>query len=134
VDFAERQHYSEQILGAAAWEAKRVIVVGSGIWFDGLEGSIINSLVDKYHAFTTEVYVLPALRALFQNGGLIQFVDFGPPARATAMLSTKQPSPDLIYLVEDSPGVHLYDWSTMVEPFIGGSCPVILLGDTSADT
>jgi|15BtaG_2_1085339.scaffolds.fasta_scaffold00444_8 hypothetical protein len=134
MDFAERQHYSEQILGAAAWEAKSVVVVGSGIWFDGLEGSIVNLLITKYHPFTKEVYVLPALRAVFQNAGRIQFVDFGPPARATAMLGSRGVPPDLIYLVEDSPGVHLSDWEKMVEPFIESSCPVILLGDTSVDT
>lgn len=130
MNFTECQYWTHQILSEAVWEAKYVLVVGSGIWFEGLEGQVLYALEGSYDLFLSSAMVIPALGASFCNGGRIQFVDFGPVSRGLSELSGV---PDVVYLVEDAPGVNFDSWNNLVEPLLRGTvCPVVLLGEACA--
>lgn len=132
MNFDERQHWTHKIFSDAVWNGEYILVVGSGIWFEVLEASAIRCLNKHYECFLSDAAVVPALQANFKNGGRVQFVDFGPPARGEGFLTQAFGIPDLVYLVEDAPGVNFSSWSKLVEPLLNGIlCPVILLGEAS---
>ena len=131
--FGERQLLAERVLTQAVWEAKYVLVVGSGLWFTVLEDTVTRWTADKFDVFVNNARVIPAYYGCFQNGGTVAFVDLETPGRALELF--EQDVPDVLYLVEDCAGAHLIDWQERIQPFLRGSpCPVIVVGDLDAES
>lgn len=94
------------------------------------------SELHNYNPFLFESQLIPSFYAIFQQGGMVKVADFGPPTRSIEILEVGSTVvPDLVYLVEDSPGDNIDNWIRLVGPYLHGtSCPVVILGDYSANT
>jgi len=133
--YEDRLHHVAEILCAALWEGQYVLLVGSGLWLEVLEKTLISRLAESYDTFIKSAQVIPALEAVFLAGGQIRVVDFDSPGRGLDWLGPHMEVPSVVYLVEDSEGVNIKSWKSFVEPMIrDADVKVINLGVRLADS
>jgi hypothetical protein len=128
--YKERSHLANKFLADAAMEGQQIMLVGSGVWFQGLECALYRLHREHYPGHTLVCGRDPLMRAIFHSGGSIQCVDLGNGRNISLLDSDEGVVPQIIYLVEDVHGVHASIWKDRVRPFLRGTaCRVVYLGE-----
>ena len=129
--YTERNKLAMQLLADAVYEGVQIMVVGSGVWFDALERALQRVHRDHFVGHAIGQNHLPLLNESYQSGGCVQFVNLSTGDNLGLLNVGENPQPQVVYLVEDTNGVHAVMWRERVRPYLRGSpCRVVYLGDT----
>ena len=127
--YTERKNWSQKLVTNAALEGQDIMVVGSGVWFEGLERALVRALEGEHIAHVAVSQMAPLFRASFKSGGSIQCIDLASGENMHMIDQRKSRVPQVIYLVEDAHGVHASIWTERIKPFLQGTaCRVVYLG------
>jgi hypothetical protein len=133
--FQQRIGLANKLLADSALEGQRIMLIGSGIWFEALESCCTYLLYEHFPHYIGIALQVPALRVDFDSGGTLQCVDLSDGRNMNLLNPVTNLTPQVIYLAEDACGVHAYLWKKRIEPFLyGTACRIVYLGGASDES